>query len=117
MAEQSSGDTRGPAAPRRGARPFIGPAGSQGQRPVPLGPPGPGGRPALGPFVPAAPPPGTALGTPRRDPAPSSAIQPDSVLSTPEAAGSEPLDAVFVARSATPVSDSPLIEAAALSPT
>ena len=114
MAEQSSGDTRGPAAPRRGARPFIGPAGSQGQRPMPLRPPVSGVRPAGGPFVPAAPPPGHALGSPRRDPAAASVSQPDAVLPIPEPAGTDPLDAVFVAPAATP-SDSPLIEAAAMS--
>ena len=114
MAEQNSGDTAGPAAPRRGARPFIGPAGGQGQRPVPLRPPVSGVRPARGPFVPAAPPPAPALGTsPRRDPAPPSVSRPDSVLSLPEPSDTEPVDAVLVAPPATSATDAPLIEASA----
>ena len=79
MAEQKSEDTKNPAAPRRGARPFMGPAGAPGQRPAPLRPPVAGVRPARGPFVPAPLQPGRALGAVR----PEGPIDPASVAPLP----------------------------------
>ena len=92
MAEQNSEDTRNPATPRRGARPFIGPAGAPGQRPAPLRAPVAGARPARGPFVPAPLPPGRTLGTVR----PEATIDPAAVApaaslpATPDQASAMP---------------------------
>jgi hypothetical protein len=92
MAEHNTQDTKSPVPPRRGARPFVGPAGGPGQ-PLPLLRTTPMPRPAGAPFVPL-PIARTALGTvarasaPAPAPTPSPAPEPavEAVAAVPEPA-------------------------------
>jgi len=121
MAEQKTEDTKPPVA-RRGARPFVGPAGAAPAattaRPL-ARPAAPPARPGRAPFSPLSPD-RTALGVPRQTPAApvtQAAVRPELAAPSAPVHETETIDAVQPEQAVVPAAEWPVEAVAAPEPT